>query len=855
MAFPMAQKSPAQSRAVVSLKSERNHSTTLEPDFEQAAAFLEQLAPGGTFTFQTFDDDEARKSRDLVRQYHGTLAQHWQALYRLNSQGAGVFVTINATDGQGRKAENVTDSRGVFADFDTEGKATTRLAAIQGALGLLPTLFVESSPGKHHAYWLADDLKLSDFTTLQKALITALGTDPTVKDLPRVMRLPGFIHRKGTPFFTHLLHSDARTSAGAIKQALATHIPIERAQHATQAPQLDAHPYAQRALESATSTVVGAADGSRNDTLNREAHGVFGLVKAGHLPEADARQCLERAGAGAGLSQGEIDATLASAWQAALPREIPERRLQSREDAVNNGDDSDGGDKQAQTDLIVAFVQQHAELFHDTNDETYARHRESGVVRRIGGKAFKHWLTAAFYQAHEKAVRDQSLREARMTLEGLAMTEERDVHIRVAKMDGEYWLDLGESTSSKAVKLRPGHWEIVEHPGNVMFCRSESAHPLPEPVKGGSLDPLWAIVKLPGKWRLLTVAWLVECLRPDTPYPIAEILGEQGSGKSLLQTLLRRLIDPNAADLRSVPKSAEDVFVSGGANHIISIENVSHLTPQLQDALCVVATGGGFAKRKLYSDADETVITLKRPVMLNGIVASVTQQDLVSRTITVELPVLTDAQSKDDLETRFETDRASILGALLDIAAKALTYLPEMTLPANERPRLVEFAYLGMAVAKAMGEEPSTFTKQFKEARQDGLERTLDASPVATAIRDWAETYPGEVQEKTAKQWRALMENYRPQGCDTWPRSDKGMGDALRRAAPALRQLGIECKCLGKIGGSVKWQIGTPHQRKSWNRSPASPEVLDDDRNKQDIRTCRTLVPEKSLAADAFEEF
>ncbi|WP_311946922.1 hypothetical protein [Halomonas piscis] len=388
-----------------------------------------------------------------------------------------------------------------------------------------------------------------------------------------------------------------------------------------------------------------------------------------------------------------------------------------------------------------------------------------------------------------------------------------------------------------------------------MFCRSDSAHSLPEPIKGGSLKPLWDITQLEEKWRLLVTTWLVECLRPDTPYPVLEILGEQGSGKSFLQTLLRRLIDPNAADLRSVPKSAEDAFISGGANHVISIENVSYLTPQLQDALCVIATGGGFAKRKLYSDADETVINLKRPVMLNGIVASVTQQDLVSRAVTIELPVLKEAQSKGKLEDWFEGDRASIIGALLDIAAKALSYLPEMTLHAHERPRLVEFAYLGMAVAKAMDKEPCTFTDQFQEARQDGLERTLDASPIATAIRDWAEIHPDETRDEPAKRWLEILADYKPPGCDSWPRSGKGMGDQMRRAAPALRQLGIECKCLGKVSGNVKWQIGHADQRKSWIESPESPEVLSGKRSKQDFRTCRTLIEGKSLDVDAFEEF
>ncbi|CAM4016216.1 hypothetical protein VRRI112168_10795 [Vreelandella rituensis] len=513
------------------------------------------------------------------------------------------------------------------------------------------------------------------------------------------------------------------------------------------------------------------------------------------------------------------------------------------------------GEKQAQSDKIVGFVQAYHELFHDVNDVAYARSRDTGEVRPLSSKAFRHWLTAAFYKQEEKAVRDQSLREARMTLEGLAMQEQRTVFVRVAKANKEYWLDLGMAGNSKAVKIRPGHWEVVEHPGDIMFCRSESAQPLPEPTHGGSIDGLWNIANIPPQSRLLVVAWLVECLRIDTPYPVVELLGEQGSGKSGTQSALRQLVDPNAADLRGVPKSAEDLFVSGGVNHTISMENVSHLPAQLQDALCVVATGGGFARRKLYSDSEETVITLKRPVILNGIAAAVTQQDLVSRTITVELPVIQSAQTKDSLEEAFESNRPGIIGALLDITAKALEYLPEMSLPAAERPRLVEFAYLGMAVAKAMGEDPAKFMEQFNVARQDGLERTLDASPVATAVRDWAEIHPGEVRDHPAKYWLTLLEDYKPRGCESWPRSAKGLGDAMRRAAPALRQLGIECQCLGKIGGAVKWRVGMASKRNSWDPSPASPEVLADEHGEQDIRTSRTSYQRVSLGAEDAEVF
>lgn len=187
-------------------------------DFLTAERFLQALDPAGQFTFQTFDDTP-RNDTYLARVFQGTFGEHRDELARLNSAGAGVFITPNKTDGRGRKTENITGVRAVFLDLD--GTPLPEEWPIE------PHLIIESSPERFHAYWLLDPgFPLDRFEGVQKALAARFNGDPAVCDLPRVMRLPGFVHRKKEPFQSRILRDWSSEPQYAPEQILEVFPPV-----------------------------------------------------------------------------------------------------------------------------------------------------------------------------------------------------------------------------------------------------------------------------------------------------------------------------------------------------------------------------------------------------------------------------------------------------------------------------------------------------------------------------------------------------------------------------------------------------------------------------------------------------
>jgi hypothetical protein len=314
------------------------------------------------------------------------------------------------------------------------------------------------------------------------------------------------------------------------------------------------------------------------------------------------------------------------------------------------------------------------------------------------------------------------------------------------------------------------------------------------PRRGGSIGALASFFNLPNRNDfVLVVAWLLAALRPGGPYPLLAVSGEQGSAKAVLAKILRALIDPNAAPVRTAPREERDLFIAAGNGHLLAFDNLSDLPAWVSDALCRLASGGSFAVRQLYTDRDEVLFQAARPIILNGIEDVITRPDLADRAIFLNLPHLQEERRRAEKEMwcDFVSAQPHILGALLNAASHGLRALPEVRL--EQLPRMADFALWATACETAFC-PTGGFLHAYKANRRSAIEDVVDADPVAARIRDL-------MAERTMWSGKAsdlLRVGAHPSRDDAsrtdvgWPKSPRALAGRLRRVQTPLRALGID---------------------------------------------------------------
>ncbi len=455
------------------------------------------------------------------------------------------------------------------------------------------------------------------------------------------------------------------------------------------------------------------------------------------------------------------------------------------------------GEEPTLADMMVQIATDEAELSHDANFAAYATiqvegHHETWPVR---SRSFRLWVQRRLREEHDRSANSEALQTALSEMEGLGMFKGLLIQpfVRLAELDSDIYLDLCDA-DWRWVRITPSGWSLGQGRPPVQFIRSRGMMALPVPQAGGSIQELRQFLNCRDDADfVLIVSWLLAALRPRGPFPVLNICGEQGSAKSTTQKMLRALVDPNSAPLRADPKEPRDLIISASNSWAVAFDNLSTIPPWMSDALCRLSTGGGFATRELYSDAEEVIFDAMRPVMFNGITDLATRPDLLDRSLNILLTAIPEGRRKQErrLWSAFEAARPRILGALLDAVAAGLANQDSVRLA--RLPRMADFATWVSACEGGLGWPEGTFLGAYTASRESANEVAVEASIVAQAVLSFMArraTWEGTASELLDALGDVVSE--KAQRRPDWPKGNNALAGKLRRIAPNLRETGLE---------------------------------------------------------------
>lgn len=477
-----------------------------------------------------------------------------------------------------------------------------------------------------------------------------------------------------------------------------------------------------------------------------------------------------------------------------------------------DGPDVPRGKRSQASELVRLVHETGVELFHNPSGDPYMTaevegHRE--VLSLRSGRAGQLLRLIFYRNTDRKAAGSQVVTDALNVLRSQAVFDgpQCEVSVRVASHDEDVYLDMGDANWS-AVRINANGWEVVTEPP-VRFRRAKGMLGLAMPRRGGRIADLRRFLNVTNDddFRLM-VTVLICCFFPAGPYPVVLLQGEQGSAKSTTARVLAELLDPAVPVLRAQPREGRDLMIAANNRWLLSFDNMSELPAWLSDALCRLATGGGFSTRELYTDDDEALFDAQRPVVLTGIEDLVARSDLLDRTILFLLPHITEEARETEASfwAEFEEARPYLLGALLDCLVQTLRVLPEMQF--SRLPRLADFAVRGAALAPSLGWTAEEFFSVYEDNRHSGHVTAIEASSVAQAVvllMDHATSWKGTATELLESLNQLVTEDKRK--ARNWPKNPRGMAGALKRIVPNLRELDILVEFLRSAGRDRTRQI------------------------------------------------
>jgi len=181
-----------------------------------------------------------------------------------------------------------------------------------------------------------------------------------------------------------------------------------------------------------------------------------------------------------------------------------------------------GGEERSAMDALVEMARAQCHLHHDADRTAVAIIPMPGCqeVWRVQSSGYEAWLRAAYWRATETGIPDMTMRAALATLCAAGVNDGREVEIylRAAVHANGYLIDVCDA-QWRAIHVTCNGWRVLDA-SPLLFTRNQSMRPLPMPERGGQIDTLWQHVNVPADRRLMVLTWLLDCFRPETPFPV-----------------------------------------------------------------------------------------------------------------------------------------------------------------------------------------------------------------------------------------------------------------------------------------------------------------------------------------------
>ena len=453
--------------------------------------------------------------------------------------------------------------------------------------------------------------------------------------------------------------------------------------------------------------------------------------------------------------------------------------------------------KLTQCDILTGLVNKKDLIKSDSNEILIEINIQSSKeMVSIKSEKFKQWLIKEYYKIQKEIPNQDNINKVVSLLEALGLDAKHSnikLDNRIVKVNNEIIYDLN-NPQNQVVIVSKGKYEVVNNSATA-FKRHDIMQSQVTPIQYEDLSILDKYFRYKDiNHLILQKVAIVASFIPDIPRPIVILHGQKGSSKTYTMKIIKSLIDPSSVPVISMPKKIDDMVSILTNNYYPCIDNIRRIDDDRSDLLCTSVTGGGFIKRKLYTNNDPQAMFFKRAMMLNGINVVARQADLLDRSILLELERIPDDERKleSELDREFNIDKPKIIGAIFYTLCKAMQIYEEIDIEKYER--LADFTKWGYAIAEVSGIGGEVFLNAYsKNKKTINLEAVL-ASELGNAIyilmKDKLE-WQGTATELYTILKEIATQNDLNTSSSTWPKAPNALTRRANEIQSNLKDIGI----------------------------------------------------------------